>query len=94
MEERAPGFRASIRGIRTWTPEKMERVGGWPGGHPMHLDIALDQLGPFRPTKALGRWRTPIAGLYISGAGTNPSGGIAGTPGRQAARALLADQKH
>lgn len=68
----------------------MER---WPGGHPMYLDIALDQLGPFRRTKALGGWRTPIAGLYISGAGTNPSGGIAGTPGRQAARALLADQR-
>ncbi len=33
-----------------------------------------------------------VNGLYISGAGTNPSGGIAGTPGRQAARALLADQ--
>ncbi len=91
MEERARGFRASIQGLTTRTPDEMEREGNWPGGHPMHLDIALDQLGPFRPTKQLGRWRTPIDGLYISGAGTNPSGGIAGTPGRQAARALLAD---
>jgi phytoene dehydrogenase-like protein len=32
-----------------------------------------------------------VAGLYISGAGTNPSGGISGTPGRRAARAVLAD---
>ncbi len=70
----------------------MERVECWPGGHPMYLDIALDQLGPFRPTKRLGGWRTPITGLYISGAGTNPPGGIAGTPGRQAVRALLSDQ--
>ncbi len=93
MEQRAPGFRASIRGISTWTPDEMEKVERWPGGHPMHLDIALDQLGPFRPTKQLGRWRTPIDGLYISGAGTNPSGGVAGTPGRQAARTLLSDQK-
>ncbi|MEO5679680.1 MAG: NAD(P)/FAD-dependent oxidoreductase [Acidimicrobiales bacterium] len=93
MEERAPGFRASVQGIATWTPDEMERVERWPGGHPMYLDIALDQRGPFRPTKRLGRWRTPVAGLYISGAGTNPSGGIAGTPGRQAARALLADQR-
>jgi len=92
VERRAPGFRGSIQGVATWTPEEMERVGRWPGAHPMHLDIALDQLGPFRPTKRLGRWRTPIEGLYISGAGTNPSGGIAGTPGRQAARALLSDQ--
>jgi phytoene dehydrogenase-like protein len=93
VEARAPGFRASIRGLASWTPDEMERVERWPGGHPMYLDIALDQLGPFRPTKRLGSWRTPIAGLYISGAGTNPSGGIAGTPGRQAARALLADHR-
>ncbi len=91
LEARAPGFRDSILGLATWTPDDMERVERWPGGHPMYLDIALDQLGPFRPTKALGRWRTPINGLYISGAGTNPTGGIAGTPGRGAARALLAD---
>jgi len=92
LESRAPGFRNSIQGLATWTPDEMEQVDRWPGGHPMHLDIALDQLGPFRPTKALGKWRTPIGGLYISGAGTNPAGGIAGTPGRQAARTLLADQ--
>jgi len=92
VESRAPGFRASIRGIATWTPDEMERVERWPGGHPMYLDIALDQLGPFRPTKRLGGWRTPVGGLYVSGAGTNPTGGIAGTPGRMAARALLSDQ--
>jgi phytoene dehydrogenase-like protein len=57
----------------------------------MHLDITLDQLGPLRPTRALGDHRTPVAGLYVSGAGTNPTGGIAGTPGRMAAMALLAD---
>jgi phytoene dehydrogenase-like protein len=58
----------------------------------MHLDIALDQLGFFRPTPHLAGHRAPVAGLYLSGAGTAPSGGIAGTPGRLAARALIADQ--
>ena len=93
LEARAPGTRASITGLATFLPDEMERVGRWPGGHPMYLDIGLDQIGPFRPTRSLGHWRTPIDGLYISGAGTNPTGGIAGTPGRQAARALLADSK-
>lgn len=93
VEAHAPGFVASVQGLATWTPDQMEQVERWPGGHPMVLDIALDQLGPFRPTRALGQWRTPIAGLYISGAGTNPTGGIVGTPGRQAARALLADHR-
>jgi len=88
---RAPGFRDSIEGTYAWTPDLMQHGGRWPGAHPMHLDITIDQLGPLRPTRALSDHRTPVAGLYISGAGTNPSGGIAGTPGRMAAMALLAD---
>ncbi|MGI9022453.1 MAG: phytoene desaturase family protein [Acidimicrobiales bacterium] len=91
MEERAPGFARTITGVSARTPDEMEREGRWPGGHPMYLDLALDQLGPFRPTRALGRHRTPVGGLYVSGAGTNPSGGISGTPGRRAATAVLAD---
>jgi hypothetical protein len=91
VEGRAPGFRDSVTGVAAWTPDRMESQERWPGGHPMHLDITLDQLGPLRPTRALGRWRTPVAGLYVSGAGTNPSGGILGTPGRAAARAVLRD---
>lgn len=91
LEERAPGFGSSVVGTATWTPDRMASVERWPGGHPMHLDLSLDQLGPFRPTPALGRWRTPVEGLYLTGAGTNPSGGIAGTPGRKAAEAILRD---
>lgn len=92
MEARAPGFRSSIKGVAVRTPEDVEREEGWPGAHPMHLDLALDQIGPFRPTRRLGRHRTPVGGLYVSGAGTNPTGGIAGTPGRRAAEAVLADR--
>ena len=75
------------------------RLSRWRGtrrgrlGHPMHLDITLDQIGPLRPTPGLGRHRTPVEGLYVSGAGTSPTGGIAGTPGRMAARALLRDRR-
>lgn len=92
VESRAPGFRSSIQGVSAFTPLDMERTERWPLGHPMHLDITLDQLGPLRPTRHLANHRTPIEGLYISGAGTNPTGGIAGTPGRLAAQALLTDQ--
>ncbi len=92
MEERAPGFGAAVKGVAAHTPDVMAAVARWPGAHPMHLDIALDQLGPLRPTRALGDHRTPVTGLYVSGAGTNPAGGIAGTPGRATARALLSDE--
>ena len=81
VEARAPGFRSSIVGVHARTPDVMEGD-GWVGAHPMHLDLAFDQLGPFRPTRRLADHRTPVAGLYVSGAGTSPTGGIAGTPGR------------
>ncbi|HEX8770450.1 MAG TPA: NAD(P)/FAD-dependent oxidoreductase, partial [Acidimicrobiales bacterium] len=93
VESRAPGFRATIRGVSPYTPDQMSEGGRWPGAHPMHVDIAMDQLGPLRPTRRLGDHRTPVPGLYISGAGTNPSGGIVGTPGKQAAMALLKDAR-
>lgn len=89
VEARAPGFRDSIQGIAVRTPEHMARELRWPGAHPMHLDVTLDQLGPLRPTPALASHRTPIDGLYVSGAGTAPVGGVAGAPGRGAAQAVL-----
>lgn len=93
MEARAPGFEDSIIGVTPWTPLDMIQEESWPGAHPMHLDIALDQLGLFRPVPALAGHRTPVEGLYISGAGTAPAGGISGAPGRAAANALLRDRR-
>jgi phytoene dehydrogenase-like protein len=72
-------------------PEAMARELRWPGAHPMYLDMTPDQLGPLRPTRALASHRTPVPGLYVSGAGTAPLGGVAGAPGRAAARAVIAD---
>lgn len=93
VERHAPGFRASVLGVAVRDPGRMIAEEGWPGAHPMHLDIAPDQLGFLRPTRRLAGHRTPLGGLYVSGAGTNPTGGIAGTPGKLAARAILADAK-
>ena len=69
----------------------MERELHWPGAHPMVLDVTLDQLAVLRPTPGLADHRTPVEALYITGAGTAPVGGIAGVPGRAAARAVLKD---
>ncbi len=92
VEARAPGFRDTIRGVHVRTPADMAAELRWPGAHPMYLDLSPDQLAVLRPTAALASHRTPIDGLYISGAGTAPVGGISGSPGRAAARALLADR--
>ena len=90
VERVAPGFRASIRGRHVHTPELMAAQLRWPGAHPMYLDISLDQLGPLRPTPRLAHHRVPgVAGLYPCGASTGPVGGIAGSPGKAAALAVL-----
>jgi hypothetical protein len=36
-------------------------------------------------------YRTPIAGLYLTGAGTHPGGGVTGAPGRNTANRVLSD---
>ncbi len=91
VEQRAPGFKDSIIGLAWRHAEDWEQEIGLLGGHPMHLDITLDQVGPFRPLAELADQRSPIAGLYLSGAGTFPTGGVSAVPGRTTAKALLAD---
>jgi phytoene dehydrogenase-like protein len=92
VETRAPGFQDTIQGVAVRTPELMASELRWPGAHPMVLDVTLDQLGLLRPTAGLASHRTPIDGMYISGAGTAPTGGIAGSPGRGAAQAVIRDR--
>jgi len=89
MERHGPGFRDTIVGMSIRTPQLMAEQLDWPGAHPMVLDISLDQLAFLRPTRRLSRHRTPIDGLFISGGGTAPTGGISGIPGKAAAAALL-----
>ena len=51
--------------------------------------MTLDQILFMRPVAGWARYRTPIKGLFLCGAGTHPGGGLAGAPGRNAARELL-----
>ena len=51
--------------------------------------MSLDQLGSFRPSPSLAGYRTPVGGLFLTGAGTHPGGGVTGLPGRNAAAVVL-----
>jgi phytoene dehydrogenase-like protein len=62
-------------------------------GSVYHVDWTPSRLGPLRPAWGLGGYRTPLEGLYLSGAGTHPGGGVGGYPGRNAAREVLRDVK-
>jgi phytoene dehydrogenase-like protein len=63
-----PVFKASVTGMQPYTPEDIERDVGLPYGHPMQLSLDQSQLLLMRPLPALGSHRTPVRGLYLSGA--------------------------
>ncbi|MDA4130374.1 MAG: FAD-dependent oxidoreductase, partial [Thaumarchaeota archaeon] len=42
-----------------------------------------------RPIPGWSRYATPIANLYLCGAGTHPGGEVTGAPGHNAAQAIL-----
>ncbi len=89
LDAHAPGFAATVLDRQVRTPELMAHELRWPGAHPMVLDITPDQLAFLRPVPQLARYRTPVPGLFVSGAGTAPTGGVSGVPGKGAALAVL-----
>jgi beta-carotene ketolase (CrtO type) len=93
LEQFAPGITASVIGRNITGPSDWEQRLGNRAGNPNHLDMTIDQLFSLRPAPGFSRYRTPIAGLYLSGAGTHPGGGVHGMPGKLAAAAVLEDQR-
>ena len=62
---------------------------GNPNANPNHVEMSLDQLLSLRPSPSLSGYRTPIGGLFLTGAGTHPGGGVTGIPGRNTAAVVL-----
>jgi beta-carotene ketolase (CrtO type) len=91
LEHFAPGITASIVGRKVTGPSDWESRLGNRAGNPNHLDMTIDQLFTLRPAPGFSRYRTPIPGLYLSGAGTHPGGGVHGMPGKFTAAAVLGD---
>jgi phytoene dehydrogenase-like protein len=73
------------------TPEDLEHDLGLPRGHITHLDVSPEQMLHRRPIPQLSGYKTPLRGLYLTGAGTHPGGSIWGAPGYNTAHELLAD---
>jgi phytoene dehydrogenase-like protein len=91
LESVAPGLSGLVRDRQVLTPPDLERDYGLTEGHPLHLEPGLDQFFAWRPMLGLGRYRTPIRGLYLCGSGCHPGGGLTGAPGANAAREILTE---
>jgi phytoene dehydrogenase-like protein len=87
----APNMRGKILHRHIQSPLDLERRFGLLRGNVMHLEMSLDQMFSFRPTPSLSRYRTPVGGLYLTGASTHPGGGVFGASGYSAARVMLRD---
>ena len=56
-----------------------------------HGDYNALQMGFYRPDESCSTTRTPIEGLYVCGASTNPGGMVTGGPGYIASNAIADD---
>ena len=89
----APNVKNSIIARRVESPAELgERLGAYKGNY-YHIDMTLDQMVFFRPLPELANYKTPVEGLFLTGAGTHPGGSISGMPGRNCARVFLHEQQ-
>ena len=93
IAEYAPNVPDSIVARQVLTPLDLERTYGLTEGNIFHGDLTLEQLFFNRPVAGWSQYRTPIAGLYLCGAGAHPGGGVTGAPGHNAAHQVLRDLK-
>ncbi len=91
--EYAPNVPASVVARQVLTPLDLERTYGLTEGNIFHGDLNLEQLFFLRPVAGWARYRTPVDGLYLCGAGAHPGGGVTGAPGHNAAHQVLEDWK-
>jgi phytoene dehydrogenase-like protein len=91
ISQYAPNVPNSILARQVLTPLDLERTYGLTEGNIFHGDLTLEQLFFMRPVAGWSQYRTPIAGLYLCGAGAHPGGGVTGAPGHNAAQQVLRD---
>lgn len=93
LADYAPNVKTATIARRVESPAELgERLGAYKGNY-YHIDMTLDQMVFFRPLPELANYKTPIEGLFLTGAGTHPGGSISGMPGRNAARVFLHAQQ-
>jgi phytoene dehydrogenase-like protein len=87
----SPNFRRALVDCVLFTPWDLENQVLLTDGNIHHVDITPSQMLWQRPLPELARYRTPLAHLYLCGAGQHPYGEVSGGPGHNAAHAVLED---
>lgn len=85
-----PDFGAGVRRFRAMTPDRYESEFHLPQGHA--TSFGGGALAAFLGRNPeLTRYRTPVNGLYLTGAATYPGAGVWGASGRNAAHVVMAE---
>ncbi|MBN1315715.1 MAG: NAD(P)/FAD-dependent oxidoreductase [Anaerolineales bacterium] len=87
----APNVRDAIIATELTSPLDWHKRAGSVCGNPNHMDMTLDQFFGYRPAPQISNYRTHIGGLYLSGSGVHPGGGLSGNPGYNTAQAVMQD---
>ena len=93
LTEYAPNIESTILDRHVLSPLDLEETFGLTEGNIYHAELTMDQVLFMRPVPECARYRTPIQGLYLCGAGTHPGGGVNGVSGYLAAREIVRDSK-
>ena len=93
VEGLAPGFKGRVLASEVLIPHDLETQFGLSGGQWHHGEVTLDQMFFLRPAGGFQRYRMPIPGLWLCGAGAHPGGNLSGAPGANAAREILREMK-
>jgi phytoene dehydrogenase-like protein len=88
-----PNLPDIIADYRCIDPIEFEKNYGLIGANITHGDTLPWNQFWMRPLPGLSNYRTPTAGLYLSGAGTWPGNFVSGIPGHNTAHAVLKDLK-
>ena len=92
LEAHAPGIREHILGQQVVTPEALEADNpNLVGGDQICGSHHLAQNFLYRPARGHADGSTPIAGLFLTGAGVWPGAGTGAGPGHLLARKLAGD---
>ena len=94
LDRYAPGASGRVVDRAVSTPADLHATNAnLVGGDSVSGSHHLDQFAGLRPSLRLSRYRTPLTGLYLAGAGTWPGAGVNGVSGQLAAEALLSDRQ-
>jgi phytoene dehydrogenase-like protein len=85
----SPNLKSLLVDLEFLTPPDIEERFHAVQGHWHHGELSIHQSFMMRPLHGAAQYDTPIARLFLCGAGSHPGGGLTGLPGHNAAKRIL-----